>query len=638
MIKEKLCFLACLVVLTVACGGGGGGGDDKSNTVAPEATSTLSGSIDAITGLGKAGNGELEDGEVLVRHLSNNNAAAVDVLVDNQQFKAMVKPGHLLIEYLSDSGLRLRKVVTGIAEGEQSAGVVDLDSTIIAELVEKVKLSSNNEVNSLGELPNLAQAIADMQQLLADSTQILKSTGAGFENKWGAALVAQSIKNKVTNDVKNKTDITSSDYKVSDSDILDLLDDVAMELQKSLDDTGKLYFPGGLVINKSSDPNVLSLNRLEVGSLILQANDFQAAPVPQNKIAVLTNVDSSFTASALSTINVQTLESSPIIKAFDTSDVTVESFNSHFYVIGRYNADFVEKFHIANPSIALYHYSTVNSDEATQNPQSLIFKNETKAYLSRYGSAKQWIVNPSAKSESGFKLGEIDLSHYLTASDDGALEASNGVIVDGKLFLALQRMEFFATTATPYVVVIDTESNEEIDTGMAESGSGLKGIALPTQNPDQIFYNEDLKLIFVQCVGQYFPQLTKGGILTINPVTYEVKFLLDDGPDDSSTGTFGGLINHLAVVDTDTAFISIYKSWKNLELRTFNPLNSQVGDPISGFESADIRGLSVGPNGRLWISTGEGVKLLDANTLEPATTGAISVGLIPNTNVKFVDF
>src|SRR3546814_7880777 len=58
---------------------------------------------------------------------------------------------------------------------------------------------------------------------------------------------------------------------------------------------------------------------------------------------------------------------------------------------------------------------------------------------------------------------------------------SAGLIKDGKLYVALQRLQNFAATQSGYIAVIDTATNTEIDTG--KGSNGLKGIELPVNDP-----------------------------------------------------------------------------------------------------------------------------------------------------------
>ncbi|RPJ79604.1 MAG: hypothetical protein EHJ94_07895, partial [Deltaproteobacteria bacterium] len=168
------------------------------------------------------------------------------------------------------------------------------------------------------------------------------------------------------------------------------------------------------------------------------------------------------------------------------SDMTVAAYGEYFYRMERSGANNITKFHVAQPASPVWQYST-EGDETGSNPHDLIFVNESKAYLLRFGSSTLWIVNPSATSEAGFKIGEIDLSVY--ADGDGNPEMHSGAIVGDFLYVTLQRIDFSGGWGnyiyhTPWVAVFKTSDDTEVDTG---KGDGTrKGIPLPMENPGAI--------------------------------------------------------------------------------------------------------------------------------------------------------
>jgi hypothetical protein len=160
------------------------------------------------------------------------------------------------------------------------------------------------------------------------------------------------------------------------------------------------------------------------------------------------------------------------------SDLTVVSYDKYFYRMERSGAHNITKYDVNEPDTPIWQFST-EGNEANSNPHDLVFVNEEKAYLIRYGSDKAWIVNPSAASESAFKTGELDLSNY--SDDDGTPEMDSGIIVGNMLFITLQRIDTSGGWGnykynTPYISVFDTRTDEEIDIQNCECD--LKGIAI----------------------------------------------------------------------------------------------------------------------------------------------------------------
>lgn len=286
------------------------------------------------------------------------------------------------------------------------------------------------------------------------------------------------------------------------------------------------------------------------------------------------------------------------------TDFSLAAEGQYYYKIGRFNLDTVSKYDITDPINPVFaDYSTKdNNDDDTSNPYNLVFVNETKAYLLRYADAKIWIVNPSAAQEEDFKIGEIDLSAY--ADIDGSPEASQGVIIGDKLFVILQRLEYYVPNNTAYAAVIDTNTDEEIDLNI---DTNLKGIPLQGRNPLSIRYHEAAGL-FVQSVGDYGDSYSanprpigySGGIEKIDLETYTTRLIVDDGDADNHPY---GQISGLALINENTAYFVGYAGWGDTTLYRFNPTTGEVSRTAeeNNLAGIDIRFLETGPENRLWV-------------------------------------
>ena len=282
------------------------------------------------------------------------------------------------------------------------------------------------------------------------------------------------------------------------------------------------------------------------------------------------------------------------------------AYGAFFYRIARYNGDSITKFAAAAPATPIWQYSTMNDDDAgaTSNPQSMVFASATQAYVPRFESTRMWVVNPSTATEAGFKTGEVDLAGYADA--DGLPEMTQGVVVDGKLFLLLQRLdkENGWVPQTPYLVVIDTEKNEEIET--QNPVGDLKGIPLPIKNPWNIVYRNGK--IYINGVGSYAsswagtPADYSGGIISVDPISYAVSTLVDDG--DENEHPYGNISGMTVVSSTKGYFIS-YADWGDNALYSFNPTTGVVSaNPIAAFSGGDnITALGVDGSGMLWVAS-----------------------------------
>lgn len=320
----------------------------------------------------------------------------------------------------------------------------------------------------------------------------------------------------------------------------------------------------------------------------------------------------------------------------DRSDYTLDRYGEYFYPIGRFGIDTVSKYHIEDPSNEIYEYSTLDDPEdPSSNPYRLVFASETKAYLIRYGADKIWIVDPSAETEAAFKLGELDLSAY--DDGDGTPEATDGVIVDGRLFVTLPRLVDFSPAAegvAAYVAVFDTETDTEIDTDPADDPTNRKGIELITRHPAGIVYEPDAGLL-VQSAGDVYgsfngrPPGYDGGITRIDLDDYMQRLIVDDG--DAADAPYGYLTG-LAVVDGGNGYFLGYGGYQNVSLYHFDPATGEVSGAVAGFEGIDITTLEAAPDGTLWVGIGDAanprIEVLDTDR-----TPLRTVSLIQNPEV-----
>ncbi len=324
----------------------------------------------------------------------------------------------------------------------------------------------------------------------------------------------------------------------------------------------------------------------------------------------------------------------------DSSDIFVRSGGDHYFVVKRFGTDQVLRYAASNPTTPVYTYSTQDAtDGATRsNPSDLLIVSDTKAYLLRYGSGKLWIVNPSATSEATFKTGEIDLSAYDV---DGVPEMTAGIVRNGRLYVAMQRLERFAAVKTGYVAVIDIATNAEIDT--APTTDGLKGIQLPVRDPVSLVGIPGSNNILVLADGGYdgsFNQLYEGGIVRIDAAANSATLAFDD---DGVGGTHPfGYFADIATVTADRAyFIGSTGFGAAQTLYRFNP-NTSASAPVavSGFEGVSLGSLAVDPSGKLWLtrtgSAAPGITILDfVSGAETVAAPLIDTVLTPM-NIDFI--
>ncbi|MFK7860331.1 MAG: hypothetical protein AB8B64_16035 [Granulosicoccus sp.] len=331
-----------------------------------------------------------------------------------------------------------------------------------------------------------------------------------------------------------------------------------------------------------------------------------------------------------------------------TSDHRVTTDGESIYQIGRFNIDNLTKFSATDTSSIDYQLSVLGNVEGTSNPQALAFVDEDLAYLTRRRSDEILIIDPSPDEATSESLitGEISLAAY-NRDNDGTLDLpdmTNAVIVDDKLFVLLENLDGFAPVNTGYVVVIDTNTNLEVDTRQ-ESTFPLLGIELQTVNPTALHFNDTTGLLYVTGRGNFFNNESvpgdpyTGGIESINPTSFQTTLIIDDGEEDANNGFFTDAIvvnDTLGYAITLDGFDADFNSINNL--RTFNPTTGEVSEPVEDTAGQSLTTLALGPDNHLWVgiqSNTPGFIRIDLATGVPAAD-RVATNLIPS-NIVFIE-
>jgi len=369
-----------------------------------------------------------------------------------------------------------------------------------------------------------------------------------------------------------------------------------------------------------------------------EANTLLSDEAGTQFFAVVSTVEPSFSGGAHSIIELSgERRAQNDLKPTASSDLFIIGRGQYFYRIEKFNADNVSKFSIASPGgDPEWQYSTMDANDTAEgitssNPYSMVFVNDSKAYILRYGSKRAWIVNPSATTEAQFKIGELDLSAY--ADSDGIPEMSYGVVVNNKLYILMQRLEFWQATAAPYIAVFNTNTDTEIDTDPVNPG--LKGIELDVRNPSSKIAYSDGYLYAVGAPDSLFasgiPAGQGAGLQRIDTNTYQAEPILYSGHNVTS----------IAVSSEQKVYLVEYIGWNNVALKELNASTGVVlAGNVAGIGDTSDRNISdiaISTDGKLWAAdsslTDAGIYVIDtdANTLED---GPISTDLNP-INISF---
>ncbi|MEA3545322.1 MAG: hypothetical protein U9R69_08915, partial [Thermodesulfobacteriota bacterium] len=126
------------------------------------------------------------------------------------------------------------------------------------------------------------------------------------------------------------------------------------------------------------------------------------------------------------------------------------------------------------------------------------------------------------------------------------------------------------------------------------------------KNPLDIVYKDGK--IYVNGVGSYAsswsgtPADYSGGIVSVDPDTYEVEMIVDDGDDNEHPY---GNISGLAVVSETRGYFISYADWGDNAIYSFNPSTGVVDEaPLDAFSGgANISALGVDGQGYLWVAS-----------------------------------
>ncbi len=311
----------------------------------------------------------------------------------------------------------------------------------------------------------------------------------------------------------------------------------------------------------------------------------------------------------LDTLDVQTFQGGGIVE----SDNAVAYYGGAIYVINRKDFDNITVLDPADVSKAERQFSTGNGT----NPHSMAFASAEKAYVSLYGADYLLILDPS----TGKEIGRIDLSAY--ADDDGIPEASPMVLVDGKLYVALQRLDrnnWFTPTGTSYVIVVDTSADRVV-----------ASIELTGTNPQYMRYDEVMGRIVVSETGSYGIQ--DGGLETVDPATGVAEgFFITEAQAGGDVGDFAVVGEKVYVVVTDA-------SWKN-DVAVFVKTEGSWGKAGTlGTSGAFIPSLAVDRSDRLLVpdrdTENPGLRIYDTTTDQEVEGSPVDVGLPPNAIAVF---
>ena len=291
----------------------------------------------------------------------------------------------------------------------------------------------------------------------------------------------------------------------------------------------------------------------------------------------------------------------------DGSDYTVRSYNKDVFHIGRFFIDTIAKYNADALDTEVWSYTTQDTGDSTsRNPYDIVSLSDTKAYILRYGSSKVWIVNPQATTADNFKIGELDLDSYIAEDNsNGTPNPSAGTIVDGKLFITLQRLNDAYSPNTAYIAVFDTETDLEIETN-ANADDTVMGIPLVGLNPlNGSIVNKD-GVVYVTTRNSYSDtDLTLSRVEAITASDYSLRTVLTADDIAENTSAF---IGSSAIVSATKGYLvaeeTFFSPYRVLStVYSFNPTTGVIADTaVAETGTEQISHISLDAANFLWIS------------------------------------
>lgn len=279
------------------------------------------------------------------------------------------------------------------------------------------------------------------------------------------------------------------------------------------------------------------------------------------------------------------------------TDYAVFANGEHFYQLGKYNIDTIQKYHIDNPELGYYPnngFSLRDTDDTVSaNPHQLVFVNESTGVITRYGQTDAWVVNLDATVADDFIIETLDLSQYVTPTSDtdSVPEMDMAFIANDKLFITLQNLEGWTPTENAKVVVFDTNTWEEIDTDSSQDGTQAISLLLKNHQSGAL-YGDKLYLGSLVYGNSYSDPVipNTGGIEIIDINNYSVTLAFDDRA-----------VNKIVADSTGNIFFSDYSGWENNTLYKLNSDNS-YNIVSNDLDEINITALA-SPDDTLWLGT-----------------------------------
>lgn len=322
--------------------------------------------------------------------------------------------------------------------------------------------------------------------------------------------------------------------------------------------------------------------------------------------AAITLKSSDYSSSDIGLIDTQfQIEDSFYPQAF--SDTAISIGSNSLYLLNRYGQNNIIKFSKNEIGTELWQYSTQgNIEDQESNPYTLVEKDNSNAYIIRYGSGEIWHVNPSSETDESFFIDSIDISQF---DEDGIPEMADALIHQGVLYVILQRQTYFQANASGLLIAINTQDNSLVD---LDPNSASMAYTLKTANPNNIQLSGNSIYISSRGKGAVrdwsvypaksysAPPTYNGGIEAFNLNSQTSELILDDGDQESAPY---GQIKDASIHSNDIVFTGYdyYSELSNVYVAISNNSVIELDETLA---DQDIHFSKFDDSGNIWIGIG----------------------------------
>ncbi|MCC6848370.1 MAG: hypothetical protein IT294_07710 [Deltaproteobacteria bacterium] len=247
------------------------------------------------------------------------------------------------------------------------------------------------------------------------------------------------------------------------------------------------------------------------------------------------------------------------------SDAVARVHGGLVYVVNRLGGDNVQALDPAAGYATRWQCSVDNGS----NPHDIAFAAPDKAYVTRYERATLLIVDPTAGTDCArFVRGTIDLA--ALADGDGLPEMDQAVVIDGKLYVTLQRLDrrnFFRPSDRSTIAVIDVATDAlvgAIDLTGTNPFTETAGL-VPDPATGKLVVNE---------VGE-LGRLDDGGVERVDPAAMRAEGFFVTEQD------LGGNVTDVVTIDDQHAYAILLDEAARSRVVRFDPAARRVTNTLA---------------------------------------------------------